>query len=71
MATKIYDYMASLLVGKTYHFVCDCIIPLDVTGLVVDYTILNSSHEIVFSVNVSGKIIKIGSNHPNLTVTPV
>lgn len=71
MMTKIYDYMASLLVGNTYHFVCDCIIPLDVTGQVVDYTVLASSHEIVFSVSVSGKIIKIGSNHPNLTIESI
>lgn len=59
-------YIAEQLVGKTLHFKCDCLIPLDHTGTIIGYEI--SGNEILFVVNVGGKIIKIGENHPNLQV---
>ena len=59
-------YIAEQLIGKTLHFRCDCLIPLNHTGTIVGYEI--SSNEILFTVNVDGKIIKIGENHPNLQV---
>jgi hypothetical protein len=39
---------------------------LDVVGIVVDYEI--KDNELVFLVDVNGKIISIGENHPNLMV---
>lgn len=39
---------------------------LDVVGIVVDYEI--KDNELVFLVDVNGKIIHIGENHPNLMV---
>lgn len=59
-------YIAKQLVDKTLHFKCDCLIPLDHTGTIIGYEI--SDNEILFVVNVGGKIIKIGENHPNLQV---
>lgn len=59
-------YIAEQLVGKTLHFKCDCLIPLDHTGTIIGYEI--SGNEILFVVNAGGKIIKIGENHPNLQV---
>ena len=59
-------YIAEQLVGKTLHFKCDCLIPLDHTGIIIGYEI--SGNEILFVVNVDGKMIKIGENHPNLQV---
>ena len=59
-------YIAEQLVGKTLRFKCDGLSPLDHTGTIIGYEI--SSNEILFVVNVDGKIIKIGENHPNLQV---
>jgi hypothetical protein len=66
---KFKDYIASRLIGAKLHFQCDCIFPLDVEGTIVDYNIINE--EIVFLVNVDGKIIRIGENHPKLFVNPM
>lgn len=41
-----------------------CLMDIDVTGIVVDYEVV--SNEIIFSIDVNGKIIKLGENHPNL-----
>lgn len=58
------DYIAKQIIGKRLHFTCECLMNLDVTGTVVDYEII--SNEIVFLLDVGGKIIRIGENHPNL-----
>jgi hypothetical protein len=42
---------------------------MDIIGKIVDYEIINN--EILFIVNSSGKIIKIGENHPNLEIYEV
>ena len=60
------DYIAQSLKGRNLRFKCDCIVPLDVIGTIKDYEII--SGEIIFIVDVKGKIIKIGENHPNLYV---
>lgn len=61
------QYIAKQLIGHKLHFVCDCIFKLDHTGIVKDYELNNN--EIIFIVDVNGKLIKIGENHPNLNVT--
>ena len=67
MKTPFKKYMAQALLGKTLHFTCDCLMSLDVYGTIVDYVL--SGSEIVFSVQTeTGKIIKIGENHPSLQV---
>lgn len=60
------DYLATQILNKKLLFVCDCLIPLNHEGIVVDYEINNN--EIIFIVDVGGKVIKIGENHPNLQV---
>ena len=61
------DYIAKKLVSdKNLHIKCECIIPFDINGKIVDYEIVNN--EIVFLVDVGGKIIKIGENHPKLFI---
>ena len=59
---KFKDYIASMLVGKTLRFHCDCLIPFDITGKVVSYRATPS--ELVFDVMEKGtqKIITISSN---------
>ena len=59
-------YIAQQLIGKNLHFKCDCTIRLNEFGRIVDYVI--KDNEIVFLVDVRGKIIRIGENHPNLFV---
>ena len=59
-------YIANEFVGKRLHFKCDCIFPLDHVGVIKDYDIIKN--EIVFTVDIDGKLIQIGENHPNLQV---
>lgn len=60
----IKKYMAAQFIGKRLHFKCECLIPIDSVGIIKDFEI--SNNEIIFIVDVSGKLIKIGENHPNL-----
>lgn len=61
-------YIAQNMIGKSLYFKCDCIVPLDITGRIIDYEIVDN--EIMFVVDVPGhNPIKIGENHPNLSVT--
>ena len=62
----IKQYMARLLVGQTLHFKCDCLMTFDIIGKVVDYEV--KENETIFTVDVKGKLIPIGTNHPKLTV---
>jgi hypothetical protein len=64
--TPIKQYIANMFIGKTFHFKCDCVIPIDVIGTVCDTTI--TQYEIVLLVNTNKKIIKIGLNTPSLTI---
>jgi hypothetical protein len=62
----IYEYIASLMIGSKYHFKCGCLIALDVEGEVVDWSM--SGQELILHVQVQQKIVKIGLNHPHLTI---
>ena len=62
------NYIAEQLIGQKIHFKCDCIFPINHIGIIKDYEIIKN--EIMFLVDVGGKIIKIGENHPNLLVKP-
>ena len=63
---KFKEYIARQLIGKTLHFKCDCIFGLDHTCTIKDFEII--SNEIIFIVDVGGKILRVGENHPNLYV---
>lgn len=67
--TPIKQYIAEKFINNTYHFTCDCIIPLDVIATVKDYNI--SNNEIVLIVSVDNKIIHIGLNTPSLYIEQV
>lgn len=60
------SYIAKQLIGQRLHFKCDCIFPINHTGIIKDYEIIQN--EIIFLVDIEGKIIKIGENHPNLYI---
>lgn len=64
---RIKEYIGKQLVGKRLHLHCDCTVPIDVTGVVVDYYVV--SRELFLKVQRSdGKIFDIGENHPSLNV---
>lgn len=68
----IKDYIAEQFLGRTYHFKCDCLLALDIIGTVLDYT--TTDHEIILHVSLISekeKIVKLGLNHPNLTIEEV
>lgn len=65
----IKSYIATQFIGKKYHFKCDCLFSIDVIGVIKDFEII--SNEIIFIVDVDGKIIKIGENHPKMTIEEI
>lgn len=67
--TPIKDHIAKQFVGKSFHFKCECIFPIDITGTVKDYEI--SGNEIILLVDHNGKIIHIGLNTTSLQVQEV
>ena len=62
----IKNYIAEQFLNNTYHFICDCIVPLDVIGTVKDYEI--TGNEIVLIVSVSNRIFHIGLNTSSLQI---
>ena len=68
MEEPIKDYMAKLMIGKSFRFICNCIVSMDITGKIKDYEVLGN--EIIFLVESKGKIIRIGENHPKLKIIP-
>lgn len=69
---SIKNYIAEQFLGNTYHFKCNCLMALDITGVVLDYT--TTDHEIILHISLIGaeeKIVKLGLNHPNLTIEEV
>ena len=67
MEEPLKDYLAKQMLGKHLHFHCDCIVSMDVDGVVRDYEL--SQNEIIFIVDVGGKLIRIGENHPNMKIS--
>lgn len=62
----IKEHIAKQFLNKTYRFVCDCIVPLDITGVVKDYEI--SGNEIILIVETNNRLLHIGINTPNLYI---
>ena len=54
------------MIGKSLHFKCDCLFPIDSIGRIVGYYI--NGTELVFKVEMNGKIVDISENHPKLNV---
>ena len=63
------QYLGEQFLDKKFHFTCECLIPFDVVGIIIDYTI--EGNELILHVDVNGKVMKIGENHPNLKIEPV
>lgn len=64
--TPIKDHIARQFINNRYHFKCDCIIPLDITGIVTGYEVVGN--EIVLLVNSNNKTLHIGLNTSSLHI---
>lgn len=62
-------YIAEQLIGKKIHFKCECLFPINHIGVIKDYEVVQN--EIMFVVDLDGKVVKIGENHPNLLVKAI
>lgn len=61
------EFVAKQFLNKNVRFKCDCIVPLDVTGKVINFYL--EKNEIIYIIESNNKIIKIGENTPNLIVS--
>lgn len=61
------EFVAKQFLNKAVRFKCDCIVPLDVTGKVINFYL--EKNEIIYIIESNNKIIKIGENTPNLMVS--
>ena len=61
------EFVAKQFLNKNIRFKCDCIIPLDITGKVINFYL--EKNEIIYIIESNNKIIKIGENTPNLMVS--
>lgn len=68
--TPIKSYMADCLVGKKFHFRCNCLLNIDVVGVVKGWSMYQD--EIIWDVFTdSGKFIRIGENHPKMEIEEI
>lgn len=67
--TPFKTYIARQLLGKKLHFKCDCTFKIDTIGTIKDFKIIKN--EILFIIDTGNRIVKIGENHPNLTIEEV
>ena len=63
------DYIANILLGKKVRIVCDCIIKLDVCGMISDYEVRDG--EIIYYINTGDRVVKIGENTPKLQIEDI
>lgn len=60
------DYIKELFLHRRVHFVADCIVKIDITGMVVD--VENSGSELIYVVDIGNRLVKIGENTSKLRV---
>lgn len=68
---KIKDYLCSLLVGKKFHFKCDCSLPIDVIGEVKSFKQVGMDYLLYVNVPEKEKLVIITLNHPNIMIEEV
>lgn len=66
----IKQYIAETFINKKFHFICDCLIPINVKGIVKDYKIANNEIILYVLIN-NNKIVQIGLNTPSLQISPL
>lgn len=66
----INEYIAKQFINKHIHVKCDCLLPIDVSGVVCDYEVVGSEIVLYLKQN-DNKIIHIGLNTPSLQIEDV
>ncbi len=65
------DYIYSKLLGKKFHFKCDCTFPIDMIGVVKSYKIYPAT-DVIFTIERDdGKLVRITMKHPNLQIEEI
>lgn len=64
--TNYKEYIAKQFVGKTVRFKCDCLVPMDITGKVIEADTSRSEIIYIVSVDNGKRTVKIGENTPKL-----
>lgn len=61
--------LGDVMLNKKVHCYCNCLVNLDIVGIIIDYSIENNM-ETIFHVKLldKDKIIKIGSFHPGMKI---
>ena len=62
----IKQYIAEQFLNKKFHFICECLIPINITGIVRNYKIINN--EIILYISTEDKLVQIGLNTPALLI---
>ena len=60
------EYIINQFKGRKVRFLSDCVAKLEITGTVVDTE--NNGSEIIYIVDVGGKLLKVGENTPKLMI---
>lgn len=60
------QYILERCIGKRLRFKCNCVMMMNFVGTIVDGYIRNN--EIIFKIDVDGRLIEIGENHPGMMV---
>lgn len=60
------QYIGNLLKNKKVRFYCNCIIKLDIEGIITDFYITNN--EVIYIIETNRGPIKIGENTPDLHI---
>lgn len=68
--TPIKDFIAKTFLKKAFHFSCNCLLDLDVKGIVNDYEVIGNEIVLIVSRD-DGKIIHIGLNTPSLEIEEI
>lgn len=68
---KIDDYLYQNLIGKKFHFKCDCTFPLDFVGIVKSYKLYGNTDVILFVERDDKKLVKITAKHPGLMLEEI
>ena len=60
------EYIINQFKGRKVRFLSDCVARFEIIGTVVDTE--NNGSEIIYIVDVGGKLLKIGENTPKLMI---
>ena len=61
---KYKEYIKNIFIGKKVHFKSDCIVNIDISGIVVDAEY--AGPEIIYIVDTGRNVVKVGENMSEL-----